>query len=93
MDAARGQILLFGGERPGGNPPFTDETWILHRPQTDIDGDGDVDLADIRDLQRCLGVSGQAGPCESLDLDINLDERISVDDFGRCLAELTGPVE
>jgi len=92
MDAARGRVLLFGGERPG-SPPFTDETWTLHQPQTDIDGDGDVDLADIRDIQRCLGAADQAGPCETLDLDINLDDRVNMSDFGRCLAELTGPVE
>jgi len=93
LDAARGRVLLFGGERPGRTPPFSDETWLLHQPKIDIDGDGDVDLADIRDLQRCLGAVGHAGPCASLDLDVNLDERISAEDFGRCLADLTGPAK
>jgi hypothetical protein len=92
QDHLRHRLLLFGGERPIPNPPFVDETWIYHQPHTDMDGDGDVDLADIRSIQLCVGLPAPAGPCPS-ELDIDLDGAISAVEFGRCLAELTGPLE
>ncbi len=93
QDHLRQQTLLFGGERPGRNPTFVDETWILHQPRTDTDADGDVDLADVRDIQLCMGDIDQAGPCATVGIDIDLDQSVTALDFGRCLAELTGPVE
>jgi thiosulfate dehydrogenase len=54
----------------------------------DLDGDGDVDLADFAEVQTCFG-DGTGGGCEYADLDGDSD--VALIDVGAWVAAATGP--
>ncbi|MDO8630812.1 MAG: choice-of-anchor V domain-containing protein [Phycisphaerales bacterium] len=54
----------------------------------DLDGDGDVDLADFADVQTCFG-DGAGGGCEYADLDGDSD--VALIDVEAWVAAITGP--
>jgi hypothetical protein len=45
IDAARRRLVFFGGCAGNGNVLF--DTWLSHRPQTDLNDDGLVNLQDF----------------------------------------------
>ncbi len=59
-------------------------------PFGDADSDGDIDLADIRLLQTCLGLPRGLGPC--IDLSLDAQGIISVQDAAQILHRMTGPL-
>ncbi|MBN1513997.1 MAG: hypothetical protein JXB13_18415, partial [Phycisphaerae bacterium] len=54
----------------------------------DLDGDGDVDLADFAEFQACLGQSVEGG-CEGADF--TGDGQITLEDYELFIADFTGP--
>lgn len=62
---------------------------MLVSPPGDGDDDGDADLADFAELQRCMGESGATGECQLFDL--NSDQVVDERDTAWFLQVVSGP--
>lgn len=65
-------------------------TWFAH-PLADIDDDGDIDVHDASELQRCLGADGDLLD-DCFMADVNQDVTVDANDFETYESAVTGPL-
>lgn len=85
LDRSVNEMLL------GGIPTTNDsESVRLHVWAGDLDRDGDVDLVDLEELRSCSDSSGERGPGECEDADLDRDGMVGLTDFGRFQLSFSG---
>ena len=63
--------------------------YIYSPPPSDTNGDGRVDLREVREFQNCFGTSALSGACKPLDLKAN--DTLDISDLPPLLSQLSGP--
>ena len=63
--------------------------YIYSPPPSDTNGDGRVDLREVREFQNCFGTSALSGACKILDLAAN--DTIDTADLPPLISQLSGP--